>query len=110
MTSEATATRPISAGIEPSAGLVRRYVQTHLPLADGDVLPAIPEEFVAALEKLDRHDPAAFRQLLADHHVTDAAALTTILRVIRHYGATEALTWAETEMNSPMGSRATRKR
>jgi hypothetical protein len=100
MTSDATATRPTAIGFENSEGLVRRYRQANPPLAAGEVLPAIPDEFVAALERADGHDRAAFRQLLADFHIDDAAALRTILRVIRHYGATEALGWVELEMNA----------
>jgi hypothetical protein len=75
-------------------------MHAHPPLAAGDVLPAIPDEFVAALERADPHDPAAFRQVLADYNVCDAAALTAIVRVIRHYGATEALTWMDAQSNA----------
>jgi hypothetical protein len=86
--------------VDTSEGLVRRYMQANPPLATGDVLPAIPEEFVAALERIDPHDPAAFRQLLAEHNIHDAAALSVIVRVIRYYGATEALTWFDTQSNA----------
>ncbi len=98
MRTDATVDRPLPTGADRTVGLVRRYTQDNPPLAGREVLPAIPDEFVAALGRIDGHDPAAFRQLLVDFNVVDAAALTAILRVIRHYGATAALGWAETEI------------
>jgi len=100
MRTEATVDRPLPAGADRLVGLVRRYTQDHPPFAGGEVLPAIPDEFVAALTRIDGHDPAAFQRLLAEFNVVDAAALTAILRVVRHYGATAALSWAETEIAS----------
>jgi hypothetical protein len=98
MRTDTTVDRPTSTGVDRAEGLVRRYTRTNAPLAGGEVLPAIPDEFVAALARIDGHDPAAFRQVLAEFNVVDAAALTAILRVVRHYGATAALGWAETEI------------
>jgi hypothetical protein len=93
MTTEAPATRPPTARFDRYEGLVRQYALSNPPLAAGEVLPAIPDEFVAALENADGHDPDAFRQLLADHNIDDAAALLAVLRVVRFYGGTAALTW-----------------
>jgi hypothetical protein len=98
MTTETTATRPTAARRDLYEGFVREYVQANPPLAAGELLPAIPDEFVAALESVDGHDPAAFRQLLADYNIDDAAALTAILRVVRFYGGTAALAWIGTEI------------
>jgi hypothetical protein len=91
MTAETTATRPPTSPPGPDEGLVLRYAHANPPLGAGQRLPAIPDEFVAALELVDGHDPAAFRQVLADYNIDDAAALIAILRVVRHYGATAAL-------------------
>jgi hypothetical protein len=74
-------------------GLVRQYAQLNPPLAAGETLSTIPDEFVAALENIDGHDPAAFRQLLAEYNIDDAAALLAVLRVVRFYGGTAALNW-----------------
>jgi hypothetical protein len=98
MTTEAPATRPTAARFDRFEGLVRQYARTSPPLAAGELLPAIPDEFVAALENIDGHDPAAFRQVLADYNIDDAAALTAILRVVRFYGGTAALAWMGTEI------------
>ena len=72
---------------------VQQYVHSNPPLAAGELLPTIPDEFVAALENVDGHDPAAFHQVLADHNIDDAAALLAVLRVVRIYGGTAALAW-----------------
>lgn len=100
MRTDATATGPMTETLDSTRGLVRRYTQANPPFADGGVLPAIPDEFVAALASVDGHDRAAFQQVLTEYNVVDAAALTAIVRAVRHYGATSALGWAETEMTS----------
>jgi hypothetical protein len=96
MRTDTTVTGPTTETLDAAEGLVRRYTHAHPPFADGGVLPAIPDEFVAALATIDGHDRAGFQRLLAEFNVVDATALTAILRAVRHYGATAALRWAET--------------
>ena len=95
MTTEAPASHPTTARSDRHEGLVRQYAQLNPPLAAGERLPAIPDEFVAALENVDPHDPTAFRKLLAEYNVDDAAALLAVLRVVRFYGGTASLAWIE---------------
>ena len=98
-TTPSTPAHSTPAGLDLSQDLVRQYAQANPPLLVGDRLPAIPDEFITALEHVDPHDPAAFRQVLADCNIDDAAALLTMLRVVRHYGATAAAAWIGTEIS-----------